>query len=144
MIVVKAVDGKVTRQELPYRGHPYPGVLRPIDHETVPLLGDRLHGLPVAEPADIGEIRGHHLMLTHKLLNRWHPWMIGKRQGDVMGAQQVKHAASDPPTVADLHGKLESLGQLIEHRLQTIQKCLCIRKVTLREVGELKEQRTQL
>ena len=110
MIVVKAVHGEVTRQELPHHRHPRPGVLCPIDHETVPLLGDRLHGLPVAEPADIGKISGHHLMLTHKLLNRWHPWMIGERQGHSMVAQQVEQATSDPPAIANLNGKSEPSG----------------------------------
>ena len=56
MIVVKAIDAEVARQQLPYHGYPGLCVLRPIDHEMVPLLRDRLHGLSVAEPTDIGEI----------------------------------------------------------------------------------------
>jgi hypothetical protein len=65
--------------------------------------------------------------------------MIGERQGHPMGAQQVEQAASDPPAIAKLNGESESVGQLIENRRQTIQKCLRIRKVTLRETGKLEQ-----
>src|SRR5262249_14222336 len=139
MIVVEAIHSEVTCQELPHDGHPGPGVLGSVDHEVIPRLRNRLHRLPVAEPTDIGEISGHHVMLAKQLLNRGHPWMVGECKGHAVRAQQVEQALGNPPAVAQLYGKAEPLRELIEDRLETIQERLRSRKLTLREVGKLEE-----
>ena len=114
MVVVKPVDREMACQKLPDDGDPGGCVLPSIDDEAIPFTRDRLDGFPVAEPADVDEIGGYHVMLAHELLDGWHPRMIGQGQSHPMGAQEVEESGGDPPTIAELDGELVTFRELVK------------------------------
>ena len=99
---------------------------------------------PVAEKADIGEVRGDGVEFFEPLRRPRHPCLVDQGEGDLVLTKQVGELRVEPISVADFEREAQLLRQSFQEGSESREKVRLGRERVFVEIGKLDQNRPKL